>query len=716
MNIIKKYRVLITFVILFIIFAAAKPGPVSASAAPVALKGVIDLSEWDFAQSGSIALDGEWEFYPNKLLLSKDVTSGNHKPLFCLVPGNWKTYKVGNRDFSVHNYGTFRLRVILGSIESQNKRFYGLKINRIFTAFKFLNNDDFVIKSGEVHSTKAGSRGRISGKVVFVKPEKGVLDFIFQVSNFNFYRGGLIEEIVLGTPENISAEYRNSLIFGIIFASFIFIMALYHIILFLFRKKEKAPLYFAFFSFLMFFQQLFEYETIMSNLFSGMNHVFEESAQTIVIFFIIPAVFAHLYYFFEKKFSLFVLRLLTIISVVFSIVLLIAPYEYWWLIWRSYEVVIVCGMIYAGYFIISIVIKKEPYALIACFGLLFLILSGGSDILIDLEVIKMQTAITFLPLGWFIFFFSHAVMIALKSSRAFSTIEELHGSLESKVEERTLELKTAVLEMRSMNKELVNANKKLEWTQNIAELDMTMAIHVQEDLLPAAVPKSDTWEAAYFFKPMTGVSGDFYDFYVIDDEFRGVSLFDVSGHGIASALLTMIAKSVVHQHFSGMQHETLNRVLGKVNSDLVKEIGSIDSFITGIILRLKDGAIEYVNAGHEDLVKKSARDGSVSVVNNERHNLRGYFLGVEDLEGIYKSMEFPMEKGDTVLLYSDCLVDSMNSSKKWYGIDRLLRSLERAPAGSCGEILEFILRDFYTFLGRNSGFHDDLTVIVLKRK
>ena len=68
--------------------------------------------------------------------------------------------------------------------------------------------------------------------------------------------------------------------------------------------------------------------------------------------------------------------------------------------------------------------------------------------------------------------------------------------------------------------------------------------------IPKTAPKNDAWDIAFEFIPMSGVSGDLYDFYVSEGEITGLTLCDVSGHGIASGLVTMIARSVFFRNFS----------------------------------------------------------------------------------------------------------------------------------------------------------------------
>jgi sigma-B regulation protein RsbU (phosphoserine phosphatase) len=117
---------------------------------------------------------------------------------------------------------------------------------------------------------------------------------------------------------------------------------------------------------------------------------------------------------------------------------------------------------------------------------------------------------------------------------------------------------------------------------------MMMAANVQANLFPKEAPKTEEWDIAFVFKPMSGVSGDLYDFYEDNGSLKGIAIFDVSGHGVASGLITMIAKSVFRRNITEHPGEKLNRILEMSNSELINEIGKVDNYLTGMIILFKE--------------------------------------------------------------------------------------------------------------------------------
>lgn len=256
--------------------------------------------------------------------------------------------------------------------------------------------------------------------------------------------------------------------------------------------------------------------------------------------------------------------------------------------------------------------------------------------------------------------------------------------------------------------------KKLLEMQRIADIEMEMASLVQSGIFPRNPPSVREWEIAVLFRPVTPVSGDFYDFYESNGRLDGVSLFDVSGHGVSAGLITMIASSAVRNIFRACHDVPLNEVMGLINEALGKEIGHVDNFLTGTLLRFGESGIEYANAAHTQLLCRRGNDGSVSMINRDDGDFRGPLLGIKE-EGIFfEQITFSLAPGDQVLLYSDALVEAMNADRRHFGQDRLAESLRAAPVGSPQETVDCIVRDAERHMN-GLPWKDDLTIILLKR-
>jgi sigma-B regulation protein RsbU (phosphoserine phosphatase) len=313
-------------------------------------------------------------------------------------------------------------------------------------------------------------------------------------------------------------------------------------------------------------------------------------------------------------------------------------------------------------------------------------------------------------------------LVSSITSRALEKVEQeleekrrLNQGLELRVEERTREIEAALDELESMNESLIAANRDLASAQKIMELDMNMAVNVQQSFLPKEPPRVRDWDIAFAFRPMSGVSGDFYDFYTEGGHLKGLSLFDVSGHGIASGLVTMIAKSIVFRNFVKSGKGDLNGIMSRINSDLLEEMANVENYLTGIVLRFNGNSVEYVNAAHTDLVLRRAASGRAEeIVENDGDN-RGAILSMASLAMEYPLCRFTVEAGDVLVLYSDCLNESFGPDGDQYGTRRILESIEKTPLPARADsYCAAIMQGLDEFMAGRS-LADDLTLIVLKK-
>jgi phosphoserine phosphatase RsbU/P len=343
-------------------------------------------------------------------------------------------------------------------------------------------------------------------------------------------------------------------------------------------------------------------------------------------------------------------------------------------------------------------------------SLVVFFVAGVNDIMVGTNVYPFIYLIEYVYL---IIIVSMAQVLINRFFDLHAEVAELNVNLERKVEERTEELHSAMEELEAVNDQLLKSNRSLEDAHRAASLDMAMAADVQAGLFPKMGPDTAEWDIAFTCRPKAGVSGDLYDFYMTEGRLRGISLFDVSGHGVSAGLLTLLAKSILGRNFSAQLDAGLGKVIKQVNADLRSEISDVDQYLSGILLRFTDDTVEYVNAGHHDLLIRRAGRAAARVRPSDREQ-RGTFLGLDSMEGEFDVIRFKMSENDALLLYTDGLDESVNHEKKSFGIQRILSALDDSPAGSADEILAFILNQFNEFIGENKP-QDDLTVIVLKR-
>lgn len=242
-----------------------------------------------------------------------------------------------------------------------------------------------------------------------------------------------------------------------------------------------------------------------------------------------------------------------------------------------------------------------------------------------------------------------------------------------------------------------------------AELDV--AKHIQASMLPCifpAFPERKEFDIYASMTPAKEVGGDFYDFFLVDDDHLALVIADVSGKGVPAALFMMIAKTLLKSAAqSGMPPKA---VLEKVNNQLC-ENNDAEMFVTVWmgILEISTGEMKCANAGHE--YPAIQRKDSEFEILKDTH---GFVLA--GMEGArYREYELRLEPGDRLFVYTDGVPEATDGSDILFGTERMIASLNRAAQGSCQELLEALHRDVDQFVGEAPQF-DDLTMLCIERK
>lgn len=240
-----------------------------------------------------------------------------------------------------------------------------------------------------------------------------------------------------------------------------------------------------------------------------------------------------------------------------------------------------------------------------------------------------------------------------------------------------------------------------------AELDV--ARHIQGSMLPCifpAFPERHEFDIYATMTPAKEVGGDFYDFFLVDDDHLALVIADVSGKGVPAALFMMISKTLIK---SATQNGlSPKEVLEKVNNQLC-ESNDAEMFVTVWlgILEISTGRMKCANAGHEfPAIMHSGGDWALY---KDRH---GFVLaGMENSK--YREYEITLKDGDRIFVYTDGVAEATDINNNLYGTDRMIDALNRAKDKRCDELLKYIHEDIDAFVGEADQF-DDITMLTLE--
>ena len=238
--------------------------------------------------------------------------------------------------------------------------------------------------------------------------------------------------------------------------------------------------------------------------------------------------------------------------------------------------------------------------------------------------------------------------------------------------------------------------------------ELRMATDIQASQLPSlfpAFPNRPEFDVFASMTPAKEVGGDFYDFFLIDDDHIGLVMADVSGKGVPAALYMMASRIIISNH--AMMGKSPAQVLSDANTSLC-ENGSEDMFVTVWIgiLELSTGKLTAANGGHEYPVLM--KDGCFELYNDEHGLVIGGIPGMT-----YENYEIQLKPGDKLFVYTDGVPEANNRERKLFGIDRMLQALNRNPDASPEEVLSNVMENINAFVAGAEQF-DDITMLCLK--
>ncbi|MBU0926590.1 MAG: SpoIIE family protein phosphatase [Spirochaetes bacterium] len=315
--------------------------------------------------------------------------------------------------------------------------------------------------------------------------------------------------------------------------------------------------------------------------------------------------------------------------------------------------------------------------------------------------------------AFFVFITLTASVLARQFAEVSERAEAMNAGLETEVDARTAELSAATAERVRLNEEISSANALLSSAMEESERDVRIAAAVQKGFFPARPLATAGWDVSYVFEPASGLSSDFYDFFQDGKSLSGVLLGSVSGSGVASGLVTVLAKNVFGRGMSEMAGEPLAAMLSRVNRELSRELSVVGNTVSCTFLRFSGDRVEYVNAGHTDAFLR--KGGSKRVAGLDEGRKRSPPFGRDDFDDGLLALRFTLSPGDALLVYTAGLVESVNAKKAAYGGARLAEAWRRADPHNAESLLASVMIDFRNFMAGSRRAGDICAMAVVKR-
>lgn len=281
---------------------------------------------------------------------------------------------------------------------------------------------------------------------------------------------------------------------------------------------------------------------------------------------------------------------------------------------------------------------------------------------IDAHMNKLYTSFAFISL---LFFFFCAGGILMMRRRLITPFQQFKEAITA-IGERNFSFRASV----SGNNEFGKLSKALNQTlENLKELEVARI--VQENLLPGRQFKQNRLELMATLTQMSHIGGDYYDFFVVDEENSGIFVGDASGHGISSALIMAMARAVMI--LENYQKPEQNHLMQSLNDIIynMRASGAKD-YMSGLSLFInsKTGEFTLLNAGHCPPIMLRKESGKTELL-----KCSGLYLGFKkDL--VMQPATGRLQPGDILILYTDSWLESTSKDDVPFGFARFREALE----------------------------------------
>jgi len=264
------------------------------------------------------------------------------------------------------------------------------------------------------------------------------------------------------------------------------------------------------------------------------------------------------------------------------------------------------------------------------------------------------------------------------------------------------------LRIRNLTKEVIEKQKLLD-------NDLKVAAGIQKSLLPSReVPENSQLKWAWRFKPCEEIGGDIFNILRLDETHYAVYMLDVSGHGVASALVTVSASQMLQPHTNTLVRQDSGKGSGKemispvdvvIQLDNEYPMERFDKYFTLVYMLIdtEKGLLRYCNAGHPPPVLFRA-DGTA-----EKLEKGGPMVGLQGALP-FEEGEIALDSGDRVILYTDGVVEYEKTDLDFYGEERFNDAITRSSGVHIDAFLDDLMEDLTNF-GEGAPPRDDITLL-----
>lgn len=389
-------------------------------------EGILDLGDWDRADD-VINLSGDWEFYWQNLFTYDQINDITAKPdLLAGVPKVWNSYQINSQSLPGFGYATYRVKIKNAPVGQS----LAIRMPAVSAAYNLYLNEKLIASNGKVGTDQEHFSPQYRPVVVAFLPPSEDFDLIVQVANFSYARGGIWNPIFMGSAHSI-ANYDKAIGYkdmGLVGA--FLIMALYYLCIYYMRREGISSLYFALLCLLAICLTIIYGDHVINRIFPWAGYsiivAIDYVATTwapICLVFLIGELF-------PEQTSPKVKKLFAIFGVLISLFILLFPIHIYTSLLYPLQAV---GLVMAAYAVVCVAMafaKNKSDSAIIMAGALVAVVGAVHDVLYQNNMISARWG-ELCSVGFMVFLFLQAFVLARRSSQAFKDAQMLSERLRS---------------------------------------------------------------------------------------------------------------------------------------------------------------------------------------------------------------------------------------------------------------------------------------------
>lgn len=375
-------------------------------------KGTLDLQDWNFANNGNVVLEGDWEFYWDKLLSPSDFPT-DLTPSYPYFPSLWSQIKIDGKPLSNYGYATYRLVI---QIEPSDE-LLAIKLPDYYTSYQLWLNGVMISKNGIVGTNEEEQKPHLLPYTKSFYANDTILELVMQISNFHHSKGGASIAPVLGTSLVLEQEREFELGIDLLLTGALLMGGLFFLGLFLFGRQDKAVFYFAMFCLTYSYRIIGSGNYFLHNIIPDFSWEITTRAEYIALFLGTYFFMQFLQSVYPKETNKIFAGILKIISLCFVAATLLLPAYLFTQTINPFLVILLIYIIYGSVIIIWAAIHKREGSVYALISIIIIFLVLIINILNYLGYIGSYPYISFF--GYVLFFFFQSLILSYRFASYF---------------------------------------------------------------------------------------------------------------------------------------------------------------------------------------------------------------------------------------------------------------------------------------------------------